>query len=250
MKDQIHHPTLMVQGLNLYLSDWKTQLLLYTTVFVVAVSTALIADLKMNVSGTVVVALTIGVTVALLFIVPSGLAILKSNPTIRTKALPNAYLESIQLLRDLQIAEGARIDLRSLAAHLSSYVDSLDSDLSNLPEGRASFKELSPRIESIVSSEEWQLIWYRWAEQMSLDEMACVMGRSRDEVADETSKATAKLRSWVNLRLPRQDASEKANTLGHVVDLSGPSRMFKKGTVNLSIDEYVSVSNLKSILRD
>lgn len=246
VRNRTHHSSLMVEGLSLYLSEWKTQWFLYSAVFVVAVSAAVIADLQMILPQAAVVAFTISLAVTLVFIVPIGLATLTNHPKRTARALPNLYLESIQLLRDLQDVQRASINVSRLAAELSSYIDHLDANLSSSTLQKVNFQELLPRIDSFVTNEEWQLIWYRWAEQMDLEEIASLTGRPQDQIAYDTSRATAKVRRWVTALRAQENIPHEASRTEHDVSIRRSSRTFQKRTVNLAVDEYVS--HLTSLL--
>lgn len=61
------------------------------------------------------------------------------------------------------------------------------------------FKHILPAIQSRLTRHEWELIWLRWAEQQSMDEIAASTGQSRDEVAYRIDKAKKKVKYWAGV---------------------------------------------------
>lgn len=230
------------EGLTLYRSNWKVQWLIYGITFVVAVTLAVTLETQFNLPASAVVSFLFVLIVALALMVPAGLIILQRPVQRNRQSLPKMYLESLELLRALDATAYASIDIRTLAAHLSAYVDDLDINLVTRRLRRHEGETVLPKIETVISNDEWQLIWYRWAEQMDLEEIARVTGRPKDEIAYQISKATAKTRYWVKALRSEHNISDEDKTIALSSKLGPPRRVRKKEIVNLDINEYVAAS--------
>lgn len=66
------------------------------------------------------------------------------------------------------------------------------------------FKTLVPIVHERLTADEWQLIKYRWVEELTFDEIAAITGQPRDQVAHRVSRATQKARYWGRVFLKRQ----------------------------------------------
>jgi len=66
------------------------------------------------------------------------------------------------------------------------------------------FKELLPIVHAKLTTNEWQLILYRWVDGKPFEEIAAITGQPRDQVAYRVSRATQKARYWADVFLSRQ----------------------------------------------
>jgi len=66
------------------------------------------------------------------------------------------------------------------------------------------FKALVPIVQDRLTADEWQLITYRWVDEMTFDEIAAITGQPRDQVAHRVSRATQRAKYWGGVFLKRQ----------------------------------------------
>jgi CheY-like chemotaxis protein len=74
------HPSLVAEALRFYFSNWSTQLFIYGLVFVLSLAVALIIDIGVDLSEDRVIAVTVIVTIGLLFVVPVAIAAFTHKP--------------------------------------------------------------------------------------------------------------------------------------------------------------------------
>lgn len=66
------------------------------------------------------------------------------------------------------------------------------------------FKALLPIVQARLTEEEWQLISYRWVGEMPFEEIADIIGQSRELVAHRVSRATQRAKYWGRVFLKQQ----------------------------------------------